>query len=403
MAGPDPATTEWVPIWNSVSEGPIGPIGPEGPVGPEGPIGDTGPQGIQGVQGPQGIQGLPGEVWFAGVGVPVGSLAGSIVGDWYLDTSTGNVYEKTGASTWTLVTNIKGPQGDQGIQGIQGPQGPAGTAGAHHVSHETGGTDAVVALSGGVITTGTVADIRLSSNVALKNVNNNFAVGQVINGGIDCTSIVARSNIHNLSGAYFYPGRVDTVDGNIQSSWYLGSHASITGLYTPNNFYVAGQIWALVQVYTPRIQFPASHDPSSDANTLDDYEEGAWTPTLNSTGGAPIYSLQTGRYVKIGRYVYYHGRIILSSKNTLGAGIIYMAGLPFVTDNFTGQEFNTMFISNWSGLASPMTHLGGLCYPNNTIIYITCTPGSVTVISNLSVAGIANNLDIIFSGSFTTV
>ena len=73
MAGPDPATTEWVPIWNPMSAGPPGPIGPEGPqgdVGPQGPTGadstvpgPQGPQGIQGPtgpQGPQGIQGVPG-------------------------------------------------------------------------------------------------------------------------------------------------------------------------------------------------------------------------------------------------------------------------------------------------------------------------------------------------------
>ena len=60
---PDPATTNWVPIWNPLVAGPAGPqgpIGPAGPQGPEGPQGDTGPQGIQGPAGPQGIQGPAG-------------------------------------------------------------------------------------------------------------------------------------------------------------------------------------------------------------------------------------------------------------------------------------------------------------------------------------------------------
>lgn len=51
MAIPDPATTEWVPIWNPLTQGPQGPVGPTGPAGPEGP---TGPQGIQGPIGPTG-------------------------------------------------------------------------------------------------------------------------------------------------------------------------------------------------------------------------------------------------------------------------------------------------------------------------------------------------------------
>jgi hypothetical protein len=72
---PDPATTEWVPIWNPQSTGPVGPTGPSivgptgaqgvpGPTGPLaiGPSGPTGPQGSQGVAGPTGAQGAPGSV-----------------------------------------------------------------------------------------------------------------------------------------------------------------------------------------------------------------------------------------------------------------------------------------------------------------------------------------------------
>lgn len=61
MAGPDPATTEWVPIWNPTSQG---------PVGPEGPQGEPGPQGIQGVPGPEGPQGPQGEQGEPGTAAP---------------------------------------------------------------------------------------------------------------------------------------------------------------------------------------------------------------------------------------------------------------------------------------------------------------------------------------------
>lgn len=48
MAIPDPATTDWVPIWNPMG---AGPTGPAGPIGPQGPIGPTGPQGPTGPAG----------------------------------------------------------------------------------------------------------------------------------------------------------------------------------------------------------------------------------------------------------------------------------------------------------------------------------------------------------------
>ncbi len=50
------------------------------------------------------------------------------------------------------------------------------------------------------------------------------------------------------------------------------------------------------------ITFPATQSASSDANTLDDYEEGTWTPSVSNmtTTGSPAYS---GRYRKIGSQV----------------------------------------------------------------------------------------------------
>jgi hypothetical protein len=52
--------------------------------------------------------------------------------------------------------------------------GSGGTPSAHHTTHETGGSDAITSLSGVVITSGIIPDARLSANVALKNIDNNF-------------------------------------------------------------------------------------------------------------------------------------------------------------------------------------------------------------------------------------
>jgi hypothetical protein len=69
-----------------------GPQGIEGPQGPLGPQGDVGPQGIQGIDGPAGIQGVRGTGWFNGSGAPAADIPGSIPGDLYLDTDSGDVY-----------------------------------------------------------------------------------------------------------------------------------------------------------------------------------------------------------------------------------------------------------------------------------------------------------------------
>jgi len=125
-------------------QGPKGDTGEPGPIGPMGPQGDTGPIGLTGPPGPQGDQGLQGEKGDPG------------------ETGTGE-------------QGPIGPQGPQGEKGDKGDTGAPGTASAHHATHETGGADAIVALSGAVITTGTVADARLSTNVPLKNAANVFS------------------------------------------------------------------------------------------------------------------------------------------------------------------------------------------------------------------------------------
>jgi hypothetical protein len=78
------------------------------------------------------------------------------------------------------------------------------------------------------------------------------------------------------------------------------------------------------------ITFPATQSASSNANTLDDYEEGTFTPTLSSGFSvAPTsYSQQTGTYVKIGRVVYF---LISINPNgaTANATTYSLGGLPF--------------------------------------------------------------------------
>jgi len=122
-----PAGPQGNPGADSTVPGPQGPQGIKGDTGATGAQGPQGNTGAQGIQGPQGIPGVA-EVWYSGAGAPAGATG--IVGDWYLNTTNGDVYEKTGASAWTLRGNIRGPQGIQGIQGIQGPTGNTGATGA---------------------------------------------------------------------------------------------------------------------------------------------------------------------------------------------------------------------------------------------------------------------------------
>lgn len=77
------------------------------------------------------------------------------------------------------------------------------------------------------------------------------------------------------------------------------------------------------------IAFPSAQSASTDANTLDDYEEGVWTATLRGGTSEPANLAQnTARYTKIGRQVTVH--VAFENIDTTGyAGPIRISGLPF--------------------------------------------------------------------------
>ena len=82
------------------------------------------------------------------------------------------------------------------------------------------------------------------------------------------------------------------------------------------------------------ITFPAAQVASSDANTLDDYEEGTWTPTIygGSTTGTTTYgSNRVGRYTKIGNVVTIQFTVGWTGQT--GTGSLNIGGLPFTTTN----------------------------------------------------------------------
>jgi hypothetical protein len=101
------------------------------------------------------------------------------------------------------------------------------------------------------------------------------------------------------------------------------------------------------------ITFPATQSASSDANTLDDYEEGTFTPSFTPIAGSATYTNQVGNYVKIGRKVTAVFYITVNVSSSLTTGLI--AGLPFTgsNTNYAGTVFSV-----WSGIGGYCNLLG---------------------------------------------
>jgi len=120
------------------------------------------------------------------------------------------------------------------------------------------------------------------------------------------------------------------------------------------------------------IAFPSSINTSSDPNTLDDYEEGTFTPTLTADSGSGItYNHQTGKYTKIGNVVHYGYVLGLTSKGTI-SGSIYLAGLPFeVEGGYSGSaEPWGIAISYVGGLITTVYSVNGWSNNQSTIVQL---------------------------------
>lgn len=136
------------------------------------------------------------------------------------------------------------------------------------------------------------------------------------------------------------------------------------------------------------VQFPATQVPSADANTLDDYEEGTFTPTIvgATVAGVGTYTIQVGQYTKIGRVV--HFNLYLNWTAHTGTGTMRVGGLPF-TSTATANAFTSVAIGYWNNLAitagaTPMAHV--LTNSTQIILYQMPSGGGAMALVNMDAA-----------------
>lgn len=140
-----------------------------------------------------------------------------------------------------------------------------------------------------------------------------------------------------------------------------------------------GNGWAVYSV--PHLKFLGNS--SSDQNTLDFYERGSFTPILmgSDSPGTVGYSVQDGRYVRIGNYVGFSIRILLTSISG-ASGHIKIAGLPFIVGNEASR--GGCIASYWAGMRVAINKFSGLPIGDHVPVFISNTLNdSATIFSNI--------------------
>jgi len=198
--------------------------------------------------------------------------------------------------------------------------------------------------------------------------NNATTVGVIPNGTSTGSALYAFNNSTPTNASYVGAVVTNTV-GTIRSA------ITGTGTYLPLTFETNNQEQARFTTTDRYFRMAAStggiqfNGDTAATNALDDYEEGTiTTPAIagTTTAGTGTYSVQAGRYTKIGRLVQVQIRLIWSAHT--GTGNMKITGLPFTVLS-TGGSSEVAAALRINNLTSPAsTTVQAVCVSNTTEI-----------------------------------
>lgn len=142
------------------------------------------------------------------------------------------------------------------------------------------------------------------------------------------------------------------------------------------------------------VTFPATQVASANANTLDDYEEGTWTPVVvgSAVAGAGTYTLQYGTYTKIGRLVLLSANLTWTAHT--GTGTMSITGMPFPAATGLPLSVYHSGLTVGAGKTLQATTSGA----NPSVIYISAGDNGGGAVANLDMDSSVANL--IVSGCY---
>ena len=111
---------------------------------------------------------------------------------------------------------------------------------------------------------------------------------------------------------------------------------------------------------------------AGDANLLDDYEEGTWTPHLegNTNDEVDNYNSQSGVYTKVGRLVTLHCYINAGTKGTVNGDYMRVGNFPFTPEDTNSITFAAASIGYWMNFDINDAQLMATTYGSNAFAYL---------------------------------
>ena len=226
-----------------------------------------------------------------------------------------------------------------------------------HLKDFAAGTEAVssIAVSG---------DLTVDTNtLKVDSTNNNVGIGTASPTGVPTTTLhingTTNAGIHitdSASGATDSDGVYLSMDSpnlyiqNKEAGFTAFETSGTERMRIDSNGHLILKKNLVLESTSEGIDFSGS---GSSAETLDDYEEGTWTPTYSGSTSSPTvsYTEQHGEYVKIGRQVIARLELKTSSVSG-GSGVVTVGGLPFATVSNDGSRSGSLIVGYSQGFAS---------------------------------------------------
>ena len=138
---------------------------------------------------------------------------------------------------------------------------------------------------------------------------------------------------------------------------------------------------------------------TADANALDDYEEGTFTPTLVNDGSS-TYSQRQGHYIKIGNMVTIQTKTTINTRSG-GSGTTGIMNLPFAirAGSPSQQTFHIVGNNSWDTNYGSSNITGYASNGGTTILFYY---NSGSNLNGISVGDIGSNGEVYVAGSYIT-
>lgn len=244
-------------------------------------------------------------------------------------------------------------------------------AGTGSLKLQLGGATKAEVVSGGFTVTGDVTATTFVGNIDAVDgdFDGTLEADAITIGGVDITTFIAGVTVTNATNAATASLATNATTAGIATTVTAGDESSDTTCFP---LFVTAATGNLAPKTGSNLAFNSSTgvmnvggilfgSDTAAANTIDDYEEGVFTPSLEfggATTGITYSSMRGGSYVKIGRQVTVNFGFTLTSKGS-ASGDATIAGLPYaVEDLLSATSVEASGVSSfWNDIATDSANI----------------------------------------------